>query len=392
MSSSSRPRFDGTPEEIADALDMEKPGDIKYNNCIDPALLAVQASRLRKMKKLKDNLSFKRTSVQEALRIILSRHESWNLSEVGQAEFVAVVSARVMTMLRHVSQAECRDRPPKWYLNLWKGEGDTNPDPKVQAPGVSASSVGTQEEEAWFYGYSAELGSAWRCKPCSPGMKEYTSKFEEGAGELDPVQAVFDDGSTYVVHGLTTLAHKNSQGESSKQRSTNGSFFEGRTSSGAPVVVRFRSEGPNRPPLISLFLSGRQICQSTITDGVNKEVASDTMVKVAKAFVDNLVDKGGVYKLRDKLLEERGVNVRTTRKRTVEGDSKEEVSLPKPAEPAEVSAKEDVEVDVDVEPNEMSVKSANDSSLADLFGSESESDARNDMELPQTGFMDGFEF
>ena len=48
-------------------------------------------------------------------------------------------------------------------------------------------------------------------------------------------------------------------------------------------------------------------------------------------------------------------------------------------------------VDVDVEPAEMSAKSANES-LADLFGSESESDARNDMELPQTGFMDGFEF
>jgi hypothetical protein len=143
----------------------------------------------------------------------------------------------------------------------------------------------------FFYGYSAEHESAWRVAVDSkdPNAKEFTKVFEAQENDLSPAIAIWPDGSRHEVAELKSLSIRSRQGalndKVEKKRGDAKIYFEGRLTSGGPVVVKDRSEGPTKPPLISLFLSGKLVCQAKIENDVSHANAVEIMKALAEKFV-----------------------------------------------------------------------------------------------------------
>ena len=101
-----------------------------------------------------------------------------------------------------------------------------------------------------------ERGKAWRCPTTSPKAKEYIDQFTPGASALDLVVATFADGMKREIPEFLTAALEAKQIVASKKR-VHSTL---KSPSGAPIVVKDRVDR-NKMPLISLFLSSKQVCQ-----------------------------------------------------------------------------------------------------------------------------------
>ena len=98
-----RRRFQGKTEDLAEALKIQTPADVKYGESskvkINRKLLAQQKMRLRRLKLLQDNMSFKKKQLQKALSMEATRNdELWAFTPEQKIEFSEKVAQRLMRM------------------------------------------------------------------------------------------------------------------------------------------------------------------------------------------------------------------------------------------------------------------------------------------------------
>ena len=370
-----RTRWSGTLAALVSALQVEMPNEIMYEDKVNPRALVLHTPRWRRLKELQPNMSFRRSDVRKALQET-ARLAEWPLSQADKDEFADVVTDRLMVMLRHISQAGLRGHPPRWYREIFTTGREEVDVEKMSSPSEEEEQEDrgaeeAEEEEAvdnasdfeplvgqkldldrffeaprkkpakassaapeWCYGYSPQLEKAWRCCAETPLKKAFTAQFEAGATPLAPVLAVWPDGDRHEVMELTTAAFQ-ARGEAvaaaAKPRGAVPQHYEGRTPEGYPIVVKDRSEGPNRPPLVSLFLSGKQGCQVSLHE-VPHAVAVKILVTLGKKLATGEIEKKDLYKERAMLLEKQSEPTGEPKKPTKRNRAK--------VNPDEASAKE----------------------------------------------------
>jgi hypothetical protein len=184
--------------------------------------------------------------------------------------------------------------------------------------------------EKYFVGYSNELESAWRCLPNQPLQKEYTKDILlDEKHEMSPAIARFKDGMLAPIPELSTLAHRTR----TDVKTPIHQWWAGQDPSGAPIVIKDRSEGPFRPMLVSMFLSSKHVCNVKVTNGISHTVAKETMMTIGKLCGSGEVLKGDLYPKRDSLLEALGFSQGKVRKKPAAAASSSasaEQPLPEP--------------------------------------------------------------
>ena len=117
----------------------------------------------------------------------------------------------------------------------------------------------TAPQIQWHFDWNAALGDRskeWRCPTTSPRAKACTDILTPGASALVPVVATFADGIQREIPEFLTAASEAKQIVTSTRR-VHVTF---KSPTGALIVVKDRLDR-NKLPLISLFLSLKQVCQ-----------------------------------------------------------------------------------------------------------------------------------
>jgi hypothetical protein len=171
----------------------------------------------------------------------------------------------------------------------------------------------TSSNATFIFGYSPEQETAWRALSSKPEAKLYTKDIviDSTGGDLAPAIATWEDGIQYKIPELTNLALK------TRLASMGGikQHFNGKTKSGAPVVVKDRSEGPYRPSLVSLYLSGKHACNVKVEEPITQEQAVKIMVEIATKLTKGECEKADLYKERNQMMEQMGMPKPGTRKK-----------------------------------------------------------------------------
>ena len=168
-------------------------------------------------------------------------------------------------MTRQVGTTARRTKKPPWFNQLFERDDVMTTAavvPLERLPTIADDGLNTESATAsnieWLFGWNAEIGErgkVWRCPTTSPKAKEYTDQFTPGTSALDPV-ATFADGMKREIPEFLTAALEAKQIVASKKRV----HVTLNIPSGAPIVVKDRVDR-NKLPLISLFLSSKQVCQ-----------------------------------------------------------------------------------------------------------------------------------
>ena len=126
------------------------------------------------------------------------------------------------------------------------------------------------KQDAWFYGYSQEMEAAWKCG--HELYKQYTRDIKgDPLDELAPAIATWADGTRHAIPELSGVACRARTAASCVKK-----HFEGETEAGTPIVVKDRSEGPERPALVSMFVGNKQKCQVKVVKKNEGGGAHDT--------------------------------------------------------------------------------------------------------------------
>ena len=152
---------------------------------------------------LQSYLAFKKADVKAALEVTVSMKRAddaqWQFDKVQPQVFVSEVVKLIMLMLRHVSQASLRTKPPKLYLEVFRTTASLKVEPEIAKCAQVCD---------WCFGYSREQEAAWRCDPKTQFEKQFTTTFLAGARPLDSVIAEWLDGVRYAIAELTTASLK----------------------------------------------------------------------------------------------------------------------------------------------------------------------------------------
>eukprot|EP00969_Alexandrium_andersonii_P357968 15449978-Alexandrium_andersonii.AAC.2 len=112
--------------ELGDALAefVREPGAIKYGekmdrSAVESELLVAHAAFLRALMPF-GNITQKSMEV-ELLRLAEQRIKAkqWTLQQEHMKEFAEVTAKRIRTMVRHISSARTRPKPPKWVFDIF---------------------------------------------------------------------------------------------------------------------------------------------------------------------------------------------------------------------------------------------------------------------------------
>lgn len=268
-----RTRFSGSVEEVADALQMRTPADIKYQDelrvgqtsiLVNTVLLSAQGHRLRRLFALWPDLTFKRKTFEGALAVVVQRNPSWAFDHIECLEFKKFVAKRLMVICRHTSSPQALTNPLSWEIDdqagLDEGEqlaSDQLPSqsgqllsPSGQLPCASdelacASDLPlfgeTVEEADVEYMFCSDTRSYGR-RAKATKLFEWTTDISPQSQPFDPAVAKWPDGCTVIVPeilSLTCQTRKTEDEEAScTKRRKREPHFQGRTKSGAEVVVK----------------------------------------------------------------------------------------------------------------------------------------------------------
>lgn len=172
----------------------------------------------------------------------------------------------------------------------------------------------TDADKDMFYGWDSEMRRAWRCKVPDTLNKEFANEeLEVGNDDMGAPMAVWHDGDKHAVVELTNLVVK-AWASGAATRRTVACHFEDKTTTSAPVLVRDRPDR-GEEPLVSILVSGRQVCQQVVNERGDQETAVDIMCQLAKALCAGTLEQSQLYKERDHLLKVKGCKKAiTTRK------------------------------------------------------------------------------
>ena len=318
MTDKPRQRFLGSDAELEAALAIRSPTEIKYHELkigsddvaqiekfkVDPAGIMVQKERLVRLHALQPNLCFRRKQVLATLLRVADKNSQWQYSSELKKQFATVTTNRLMALFRDVSQAMARKKPPRWVSDLFD-----NIAPPGETPAEASSDALVAVEPSttsYFCGYSQEMQQAWRCSSADKREnRQYTADLRPNPrGDMEPAIAVWPDG---FQHELAELLSKSvvemaRAKEASSSHATLEVYYSGVLQNGSKITVKDRSEGPKRPPIVSIWQDGKQIGQVPMTRGVDHDTAVTVAKQVAASFVAGTIDKDGLYTLRDKLV------------------------------------------------------------------------------------------
>ena len=99
-------------------------------------------------------------------------------------------------------------------------------------------------------------------------VREYAEKkLKPQDDDLAPPIARWSDGSQHQVAELTSLAARTMNDAPVPTQRASTVYYEARTNSGAPVVVKDRAD---RGLLVSMYLSGKQVLQVLVLEGAKR--------------------------------------------------------------------------------------------------------------------------
>ena len=132
-----------------------------------------------------------------------------------------------------------------------------------------------------FYGYSQALDQAWRCEhddADDADKRQYTDDIRVNPrGPMAPALAFWPDGTSHEMSELLS-ASVDSRKKSCAAAPAHGTIpvdFEHHFADGKTIIIKWRSEGPFRPPIMSMYLNGSQCCQVGISDEVPQQCATE---------------------------------------------------------------------------------------------------------------------
>ena len=168
----------------------------------------------------------------------------------------------------------------------------------------------------FFYGYSQALDQAWRCEhddADDADKRQYTDDIRVNPrGPMAPALAVWPDGTSHEMSELLS-ASVDSRKKSCAAAPAHGTIpvdFEHRFADGKTIIIKWRSEGPFRPPIMSMYLNGSQCCQVGISDEVPQQCATEILKLVAQRFIKGELKESELYQARDQEMKSRGLNPR----------------------------------------------------------------------------------
>ena len=169
-----RARFHGAPETIADAILSVATSRswLIYDDREHVSSVQLDVGKVRKAHRvlhalynIQPNLSFNKSSVKQAIKIVLEKragNPAWSLKDIDEKAYITCMTNRLTNVCRCVSQGLCKSRnkpsAPQWVAELpWTQGADTTP----QGP---AATTTTQQDEAPVLpassGASSSLGEA----------------------------------------------------------------------------------------------------------------------------------------------------------------------------------------------------------------------------------------
>ena len=242
-----------------------------------------------------------------------------------------VMQKRLQAMCRHVSQARVGKR--SWLDRLVAvGESEEQGKMAETVPDEEANTMVEREDEAEGgnlreplerYGYDSEMGLAWRKKGSE--KREYSGQwvFDETSADADVARVRFADGEIRSVASLTVgdTRQKASAGarkaRAAAKRPAANILWRGiHAATREPLAIRARKDHD----LLTVLDQGKKpklVCMlETDLFGGDHEAACQFLKPIAEKWsTGELATKGDVYALRDKLLKERGGQVRQSRKK-----------------------------------------------------------------------------
>lgn len=126
-----RSRYAGSAEDLAAIVApwANSPGWLKYDETdkvasarLDSAAAVRHKGLLAALHRAQHNLSFPKTLMYEAFKVVVSQRPEWGLSEPDALDWAETMARRLRNMCRGVHQSCVRSKPPSWTSALaWMG-------------------------------------------------------------------------------------------------------------------------------------------------------------------------------------------------------------------------------------------------------------------------------
>ncbi|CAK0891508.1 unnamed protein product, partial [Prorocentrum cordatum] len=189
--------------------------------------------------------------------------------ESHRRDWPKTISDRILAQTRHMSQGLNEKKVPKWI------EEFRNRLPVVE-----------DDEEQYYVGWDTELRQAWRSSTSDANRKEFADdECIMGDTDGDPITAKWSDGFEHIITDITI-----------------GQFKE--VGIQQPAGVKYRSEGPHRPRIISIYVDGDQKCQARPDLFKNPTAAEKFMKDLATSYCDGAVELEQLHSARDDKLQD----------------------------------------------------------------------------------------
>lgn len=292
MSSETRRRYQGTPQELAAILApfVTSIVFLKYDECkrsqkarVDKQEIQRQAPLLGALHDANPNLSFTKVVSEKAFRQVYTEKSLGDSHH--EDDWSSTMSLRLRNMCRAVMQACRGGRTPQWAECLpWVGVAESpgaggesrsrkrsrkSESRETKKEDVERGGSGTEasgpDECVWFYGWSDEAKKAWR-------QDEAKRKFEWSLGlqeppdcsEHDAMIAKFRDGTKHPVAERTVSQHRAaSEAARAKGNKVSGVLWEGEhMMTHNKLCIKMK---PDRAWLCVLEEQGKQVCGMRIS-------------------------------------------------------------------------------------------------------------------------------
>lgn len=282
----SRARFDGSAEDLANALQTtvlpRGRSFLVYDHTQNTSKAKTSKDDignahevLKALKVACPKLAFKRSQVRQALDILYKQnmHEpKWRLAPADLPQWLTMMTNRIMNLAHAVRQGEQKHPTAAWVRCL----------PWNQA-GPASSSCEPPSRTEWIYGYDMEMKQAWRLPgnhPQGAGRKSTKKEYSIQVREQDKkLVASWSDNSKWAISGISIDRWKGPQ-----KVVANPPYWQGEHEvSHDRLVVRHRNDRCVEG-LTALYEQGHQILQVNNRDFDSKVAAGSFMTGIAQAY------------------------------------------------------------------------------------------------------------
>ena len=210
----------------------------------------------------------------------------------------------------------------------------------------------------WVFGWDRKVQKAFRHMIATPASKEYTDVLENADNQLGSPTAVWPDGVRWLVSSITSAeachsksasfgssdpayaetqvpAHPEDPQPDVEKQAANAApvaalpepmvHFIGRTPQRFPCVVKDRFD-KGRPPLCTIFVSGKQVCQCSVHAHGHPK-ALQTMLTIAQKLCAGEIAMKQMYSTRNELV---GKNTRRDSKQRSDSEPQVQACMKRP--------------------------------------------------------------